>query len=316
MSSTSATPTASTAGAAWPACDRAGGRPDVGPSAGGARVARRLPGVALRPVAARRVGRVGVVRVAPLALGPAGALALGVLLGHLVGDAGLPRILVGDGVVLALVRFSMRAVYPPRRGSVRRGQVADERGVVALLVRRAVRAGHERVDRAGLLVKQRARLAGAHRADPHRPAAALGEQAEQGRAQGGLGAIAGGGDPARRQAAVAERAVVRRAHAEDAPRRGPDRGRVVDVEQHVAGEVRLRERVECAPLEHAPPGAARMVGAGGDEAPRERALVAEAAPAGELSERALVVQPARELVAVRVQQVVRAWPRRTAATAT
>jgi hypothetical protein len=28
----------------------------------------------------------------------------------------------------------MRPLYPERRGSVRRGQVADERGVVALLV--------------------------------------------------------------------------------------------------------------------------------------------------------------------------------------
>jgi len=140
----------------------------------------------------------------------------------------------------------MRAVYPPRRGSVRRGQVADERGVVALLVRRAVRAAHEGVDRAGLLVQQRARLAGAHRPDPDRPPSALGEQAQQGRAQPGLGPVAGGGDAARRQAAVAERAVAGRARAEDALRGVPDRGRVVDVEQDVTGEVRLRERVERA----------------------------------------------------------------------
>ena len=60
--------------------------------------------------------------------------------------------------------------------------------------------------------------------------------------------------------------------------------------------------VSSALLEHAPPGAARMVGAGGDEAPREGALVAEAAPPGELPERALVVQPACELVAVGVEQ--------------
>ena len=62
------------------------------------------------------------------------------------------------------------------------------------------------------------------------------------------------------------------------------------MEQHVAGEVRLGEGVERAPLEHRRRAPRRVVGAGGDEAPGERALVAEAAPPGELSERALVVQ--------------------------
>jgi hypothetical protein len=77
---------------------------------------------------------------------------------------------------------------------------------------------------------------------------------------------------------------------------------VEEVEQDVAGEVGLGERVERAPLEVAPARRAQVAAPRRHQPCGEGVRGAEAAPPGERAERAPVVEPARQPGAVGAQQ--------------
>ena len=157
-----------------------------------------------------------------------------------------------------------------------------------------------------LLGVERPRLRAAHRAEPDRALAARLQQRREARLGAGAGAPAALGDDRRRQAAVAQMAEGGRAQAEDALGVVGDRRRVEDVEDHVVGEVALRQRLQRAALEHGAHRRAHGLQARRDERVGQLALRGPAALARQLAQRAVIVEPRVDLGAVAVDQRVQA----------